>query len=142
MTLTQPQARPVRRADEAHDEQPIGAIVTELKGDLSRLVSEQMAIAKVELKQEGKRAGKGAGLLGVAGFGGYMVLMFGSLAAVYGLGHLLGNGWAALIVTGAWALVALVAGLAGRSQLTKISAPKQTIAAVKENLAWARTLKK
>lgn len=142
MTLTQPQAQPVRRADEAYDEQPIGAIIDDLKGDLNRLVSEQMAIAKVELKQQGKKAGRGAGLLGVAAFGGYMVLLFGSVAAVYGLGHLLGNGWAALIVTGVWALVALVSAAIGRSQLSKISAPKQTIAAVKENLAWARTLKK
>ncbi len=142
MTVTQPHAQPVRGADEPLDGQPIGVIVTELKDDLTRLLNEQLAMAKVELKQEGRRAGKGAGLLGTAGFAGYMVLMFGSLAAVYGLGHLLGNGWAALIVTGVWALIALVTALAGRAQLKKMSAPQQTIAAFKENLAWARTLKK
>lgn len=140
MTVTQPKARPVH--EEPDHEPALGEIVADLKGDVTRLIAEQLAIAKVELKQEAGKAGKGAGALGAAGFGLYMVLMFGSLAAVYGLGHLVGNGWAALIVTGAWLLFALVAGLVGKTMLGTITGPKLTIATLKENLEWARSLKK
>jgi hypothetical protein len=140
MTVTEPAAHPVHRAEP--DDQPLGAIAKEVSGDFSRLVQEQLALAKLELSREAAKAGAGAGLLGAAGFAGYMVLMFGSLAAVYGLGHLVGNGWAALIVTGAWALFALVAALTGRAFLTRLTGPQQTIAALKENVAWLRTLKK
>ncbi len=140
MTVTEPTAHPVHRAEP--DDAPLGAIAKEVSGDFSRLLQEQLALAKLELSREAARAGAGAGSLGAAGFAGYMVLMFGSLTAVYGLGHLVGNGWAALIVTGAWALFALVMALTGRAFLKGLTGPQQTIAALKENLAWLRTLKK
>jgi hypothetical protein len=142
MTVTQPQAHPAHRADEHPDGEPLGAIVKEVSGDLTRLVQEQLALAKLELSREAGKAGAGAGMLGVAGFAGYMVMMFGSLAAVFGLGHIVGNGWAALVVTGAWALLALVMALGGRSMLKRLHGPQQTIAALKENVEWLRTLKK
>lgn len=141
MTVTQPEAHPVHRDDQPDDES-LGAVAKELSGDFSRLVQEQLALAKLELADQAGRAAVGAGSLGAAGFAGYMVLMFGSLAAVYGLGHLIGNGWAALVVTGAWALFAVVMALTGRAFLKRLTGPQQTIAALKENLAWLRTLKK
>jgi putative superfamily III holin-X len=140
MTVTEPEAHPVHR-DEP-DDQPLGAVAKEVSGDFSRLVQEQLALAKLEMSQEAGKAAAGAGMLGAAGFAGYMVLIFGSLTAVFGIGHFLGLGWGALIVTGAWALFALVMALTGRAVLKRLTGPQQTIAALKENLAWLRTLKK
>lgn len=142
MTLTEPTAAPARRPDDIDEDAPIGVLVKELKEDMARLVAEQRAIAKIELKREAGKAGAAAGMFVTALFALYMVLMFGSLAAVYGLGHLVGNGWAALIVTGAWLLGAILTGLMGRSALRRITGPRQTVAALKENLEWLRSLKK
>lgn len=140
MTVTEPEAHAVHRADP--DDQPLGALAKEVSGDFSRLLQEQLALAKLEMSQEAGKAAAGAGSLGAAAFAGYMVLVFGSLTAVFGIGHFLGLGWGALIVTGAWALFALVTALTGRAFLKRLSGPQQTIAALKENLAWLRTLKK
>ncbi|BCJ32998.1 hypothetical protein Athai_05010 [Actinocatenispora thailandica] len=142
MTVTQPQAEPVHRAGAPDEDRPIGVILTDIKGDLGRLVGEQLAIAKAEMRQEGVKAGIGGGLIAAALLGGFMMLLFGSLAAVYGLGHLLGNGWAALIVAGVWLLFALFTGLIARSVLKRLNGPQLTIATLKENLEWARSLKK
>ncbi|GIL26080.1 phage holin family protein [Actinocatenispora comari] len=142
MTVTQPQAEPVHRAGDPDEDRPIGAILTDIKGDVGRLVGEQLAIAKAEMKQEGIKAGIGGGLIAAALLGGFMMLLFASLAAVYGLGHLLGNGWAALIVAGAWLLFALLTGLIAKSVLGRLNGPQLTIATLKENLEWARSLKK
>lgn len=141
MTLTEPTAAPAR-ADEIDEDAPIGVLVRELKEDVRRLIAEQRAIAAVELKREGRKAGTGGALLVTALFALYMVLMFGSLAAVYGLGHLLGNGWAALIVTGVWLVGAVLTALLGRAVLRRMTGPQQTVAALKENLEWLRSLKK
>ena len=43
-----------------------------------------IALAKAELKQEALRAGRPWGMLGGAGFAGYMVLLFASIAAWWG----------------------------------------------------------
>jgi putative superfamily III holin-X len=142
MTLTEPTAEPARGPDEIDEDAPIGVLVKELKEDLARLLAEQRAIAKVELKREAGKAGTAIGMFLTALFALYMVLMFGSLAAVYGLGHLVGNGWAALIVTGAWLLGAVLTALVGRSTLRRMTGPQQTVAALKENLEWLRSLKK
>lgn len=140
MTVTQPAAEPAARPEP--DDSSLKAAVNDVKTDVSRLVAEQLAIAKIEMKREGTKLGMGGGMLATALFAVYMVLMFGTLAGVYGLGHLLGNGWAALIVAGVWALVAAITALVGRAVLRKVSGPQQSIAAFKENLEWVRTLKK
>jgi hypothetical protein len=141
MTVTEPEAHAVHRDDHL-DDAPLGAIAKEVSGDFSRLLQEQLALAKLEMSREAGKAAAGAGSLGAAAFAGYMVMIFGSLTAVFGIGHFLSLGWGALIVTGAWALFALVTALTGRAFLKRLSGPQQTIAALKENLAWLRTLKK
>jgi len=142
MTVTQPKAEPVHRGETPEPDQPIGAILGDIKGDVGRLVAEQVALAKAEMKQEGVKAGIGGGLLAAALLGGFMMLLFASLGAVYGLGHLIGNGWAALIVAGAWLLFALLTALIAKLVLGRLHGPQMTIAALKENLEWARSLKK
>lgn len=42
-------------------------------------------------------------MYGGAGFGGYMVALFASLAATFALANVMDTGWAALIVTAMWA---------------------------------------
>jgi Putative Actinobacterial Holin-X, holin superfamily III len=127
-TATQAQAA-------AHD--PSSASVGELAGsitkDLSTLMRQELDLAKAEVKQEAIKSGKAAGLYGAAGFAGYMVLLFASIALWWGLANVMDQGWAALIVTGVWAVIGAVTYSAGRRQARQIHPkPERTVETVKE----------
>lgn len=110
----------------------LGQLLGEVTKDLSTLMRQEVALAKAEIRQDATKAGKGAGMLGGAGLGGYMVLLFLSLALMFALGAVMPTGWAALIVAGIWAVIAAVLGLMGKSQLQRVSGPKQTMETAKE----------
>jgi hypothetical protein len=117
-----------------------GQLASEVAKDLSTLVRQEIALAKAELQQEAKTAGVAAGALGGAGFAGYFVLVFASLAAMWGLAELMPLGWAALIVAAVWAVIAAVLAVVGRSRLKKFNPkPERTIETVKEDVQWAKT---
>ena len=119
----------------AHD--PSSASVGDLVGfitkDISTLMRQELDLAKAEVKQEAIKSGKAAGMYGAAGFAGYMVLLFASIALWWGLANLMDQGWAALIVTGVWAVIGAVAFSAGRRQARQIHpTPELTVETVKE----------
>lgn len=119
-----------------------GQLASEVAKDVSMLVRQEIALAKAELQVEAKTAGAAAGALGGAGFAGYFVLVFLSLALMWALDSLMPIGWAALIVAGIWAVIAAVLALVGRSKLKAFSPkPERTIETVKEDVQWAKTRK-
>jgi uncharacterized membrane protein YqjE len=121
-------------------EESIGDLLKRLSQDTSTLVKQEMALARAELTEQGKRAGKGAGMLGGAGVAGLLTL--GALTAtVIGV---LDTGmafWlAALIVTVVWAAIAGVLALQGRNEIKEATPPApQTVETVKEDARWAKT---
>ncbi|MGC4808594.1 phage holin family protein [Micromonospora sp. DT233] len=86
----------------------LGDLMRQVTTDLSTLMRQEVELAKAEIRQEGKKAGKAAGLFGGAGFGGYMVALFLSLALWAGLSNVMDAGWAGLIVAVIWAAIAAV----------------------------------
>jgi peptidoglycan/LPS O-acetylase OafA/YrhL len=80
-----------------------------------------IALAKAELKQEALKAGRPWGMLGGAGFAGYMVLLFASFAAWWGFAEVMAPGWAALIVTAIWAVIGAVLYTQGRRRLREVN---------------------
>jgi hypothetical protein len=123
----------------AADSSP-GQLATEVAKDVSTLVRQEIALAKTELQQEAKTAGTAVGAFGGAGFAGYFVLVFLSLAGMYGLDAVMPIGWAALIVAGVWAVIAAVLAVVGRSRLKAFNPkPERTIETVKEDVQWAKT---
>jgi hypothetical protein len=117
-----------------------GELAAEVAKDLSTLVRQEIALAKAELQQEAKTAGVAAGAFGGAGFAGYFVLVFLSLALMWALDALMPLGWAALIVAGVWAVIAVVLAVIGRSRLKRFNPkPERTIESVKEDVQWAKT---
>src|SRR5215212_12179222 len=60
-------------------ERPIGELVKDLSSQTSTLVRKEIELARAELQQQGKSAGKGVGMLGGAAVAG--VLMLGALSA-------------------------------------------------------------
>ena len=111
----------------------VGELIGEVTRDLSALMRQELELAKVELKAEASKTGKAAGMLGAAGFAGYMVLLFGSFALWWGLANVMDEGWAALIVMVLWAIAAAVLYAVGRQRLREVRPkPEQTVDTLKE----------
>jgi Putative Actinobacterial Holin-X, holin superfamily III len=109
-----------------------GELFSEVAEDLSTLMHQEVELAKAELRQSATRAGKGAGLLAGAGFGGCMVLLFASIAAWWGIGDAIGHGWSALIVAAVWLIVAAVLGALGRREISAVPGVPRTAQTVKK----------
>ncbi|MDN3261656.1 phage holin family protein [Streptomyces sp. CSDS2] len=117
----------------------VGGALSAVTSDLQTLFRQEVELAKAEIKEEGTRAGKAAGMYGGAGIAGHLVLLFLSLAAVFGLANVMDGGWAALIVAAVWAVVAAVLYQKGRSRMRTVSPkPERTVETMKENAEWAR----
>jgi uncharacterized membrane protein YqjE len=124
------------------DDRSLGQVFSDLSTDLSTLMKQEVELAKVELKSEVSKAGKGAGMLGGAGLAGWFVLLFLSLALMFLLDNWLPIEAAALITTGVWAVIAAVLALVGRKQLQQANPqlPK-TQETLKEDVQWAKAQK-
>lgn len=106
----------------------VGQLISELTTDLSTLMRQELALAKAEVTTEAKKAGQGAGLFGAAGFAGYMVVVFLSLALTGALASVMGWGWAALITAILWAVIGAVAFVMGRARFKQVHPkPERTV---------------
>ena len=107
-----PSSDPARRgALEAEDGRSLGEVMGDLTRNVSTLLQQEVALAKAELGQSGKRAGKGIGLFAGAAIAGVLFLVFLSVSAWWGLGQFIGNEWSALVVAAVWVIVAIILGL-------------------------------
>jgi len=117
----------------------VGELLSEVTSDIQMLFRQEIELAKAEIRQEATKAGKAGGMYGGAGFAGYMVALFASLAAVFGLANVMDAAWAALIVTALWAGIGAVLFVMGRSRMREVSPkPEQTVETLKEDARWAR----
>jgi Putative Actinobacterial Holin-X, holin superfamily III len=111
----------------------VGDLVSEVSNDLSTLMRQELALAKAEIKAEAAKTGKAAGMLGGAGFAGYMVALFVSIALWWALANGMDEGWAALIVAALWAIVGAVLYSMGRTRLKAVHPkPERTVQTLKE----------
>src|SRR5215469_12151769 len=114
----------VKRTSSNMTDQSIGDLVSVAARDISQLVRYELDLAKLELKDDAKRVGIGAGLIGVALFAACLVLMLLCFAFAYGLNtlgiwlwasFLIAAGTCVLIIGGAaliaWRLVRHVTGM-------------------------------
>jgi len=109
----------------------VGELIGEVTRDLSTLMRQELELAKAEMKAEAtkatdevkaqaSKAGKGAGMLGGAGYAGHMMALFLSIALWWALSHAVGHSWSALIVAVIWAIIAAVLYSMGRKQLKQV----------------------
>jgi hypothetical protein len=134
MTTPVPPTTPGTPATDAEIENTsVGELLSDISRDLSTLVRQELALARAELKQEAAKAGKGAGLLGGAGFAGYMVLLFLSLAIWWALANVMDEGLAALLVAVVWAIAGGVLYAIGRKRLREVNpVPERTVDTLKQ----------
>jgi hypothetical protein len=124
------QQRPVR------DEHSVGELVGQATEQISRLARQEVALAKEELAEKGRRAGVGGGMLGAAGAFGYAGLLALAATGIAALDLVLPLWAAALIITGVLFLIAGVLALTGRGQLRRATPPKpeRTMGSVKADV--------
>jgi hypothetical protein len=117
----------------------VGHLLGQVAGDLSKLLRQEVALAKAELKEEATKAGKAGGMLAGAGFAGYMVTVLLTLALVFALGAVIPLGWSALIVAVLWGLVGGVLYAVGRKRMKDVDpVPRQTVETLREDAQWVR----
>jgi hypothetical protein len=115
------------------EDHSVGELMGNVTRDLMTLLRQEIALAKAEVKVEAKKAGKAAGMLGGAGFAGYMVLLFLSFALWWALANVMDQGWAALIVAVVWAVIGGVLYATGRGELRTVNpTPERTVETVKQ----------
>jgi len=131
----------VTEQDAGLRERSIGELFTKLSNETSTLIRQEMELARAELTEKGKEAGKGAGLFGGAGAVG--LLGAGAITAgVILLLDLAIAAWLAAILVGlVYAAVAAVLALQGRDRIQRATppVPEQTVDTVKEDVEWAKT---
>jgi hypothetical protein len=110
----------------------LGDLLSGVTSDLSTLFRQEVELAKAELTDSAKKAGKGAGMFGGAAVAGLFALLFLSITVWWALGHLIDNAWSALIITVIYAVVALVLFLRGRTQMKSIQGAPRTVDSVKK----------
>jgi hypothetical protein len=118
---------------------PVSALLSDLAGETSTLVRQEIALFKAELSEKLTRMGVGTGALvaaGVIAFSGWLALL---AAAILGLSHVLAP-WLSALVVGV-VVIALGAGLAlfGKSRLKADAlVPRRTLNSLREDEAWIR----
>jgi hypothetical protein len=114
-------------------EQSTAELIQLASEQVSRLVRDEIALAKAELAEKGKHAGVGIGLFGTSG----VLAFYGVGAAIATLiivFSLFLELWlAALIVTVSLFLIAGILALFGKNQVTKAVAP-EPLAAIEESV--------
>ncbi|MCQ4207308.1 phage holin family protein [Streptomyces longispororuber] len=112
--------------DRPAERRSVGELVERATEQLSTLVRHEMALARWELSEKGRRAGRGGGLLGAAGATAYVGFMVLAAAGTAALSLVLPVWAGALIVAGVLFAVAAVLALAGRRELGRAAPPLPT----------------
>jgi uncharacterized membrane protein YqjE len=119
----------------------LGELLKQLSEQTTRLVHQELELAKAELTQKGKQAGAGAGLFGGAGALGLAAL--GALTACFilALNAVMPAWLAALLVAVVYGIIAFVLVKQGQAKMKAAGppVPEQTIETVKEDVEWAKT---
>ena len=114
-----------------------GELVKQLSEQTSRLVRQEVELAKTELAIKGKRAGIGAGMFGTAGLLGLYALGALITAAIAALATAVDTWLAALIVAVVLGAAAGVAALMGKNKVAEAAPPKpeRAMEGVREDIA-------
>lgn len=131
-------------ADPTVPKQPdmsLGDVVSKLGDDLSGLITTQIEIAKLEVKEEVTKAAKGAGFVTSGAFAAVVAVFMLSAAAAWAIAVPL-NQWVGFLIVGAlWAIAAAILGLVGKKKLGSVNTvPEKTKAEIEADRDLAKNL--
>jgi xanthine/uracil permease len=119
------------------EDRSLGELFGMLADQTKTLVNQEVALAKAEVSEKAKTAGKGVGILAAGGFVAYA----GLLAVIAGIILLVGQWvpmWVSALIIGI--IVALIGYLLVQKGLNSLKAenlkPRQTVGSLRENKEW------
>ncbi len=136
---SQPDLPPDRATRPIEPDASVGELLSRVTDDFSQLVRTHVELAKVEIKEEVTRAGRGAGFLTGGAVAALFAVLMLSFAMAWGLAELIDAGWAFLVVGLVWAAVAAALALTGRRELQAVDpVPEATAATIQDDIEWAK----
>jgi uncharacterized membrane protein YqjE len=130
-------------------DQSIPELTRQLSEQTTRLVRQEVELAKAELGEKAKTAGIGAGMFGAAGIVGLFALGALTAAAILALDSAMAGWLAALIVAVVYGAVAAVLAMQGKQEVLSLTGrtrvqratppvPKQALDSTKEDVQWTK----
>ena len=121
------------------ENRPLGDLFSDLATDMSSLVRQEVALAKLEITQKAKYLGRNVGYLVVGGAVAYAGLL-AVIAAIIMLLDKVMPAWGAALLVGvliagiAWLLIGKALAALQQADLT----PRETVETLKEDATWVK----
>jgi uncharacterized BrkB/YihY/UPF0761 family membrane protein len=121
------------------ENRPLGDLFSDLATDMSSLVRQEVALAKVEITQKAKYVGRNIGYLVVGGAVAYAALLAIIAAIIMLLAKFVPH-WGAALIVGAvvggigWLLIGKAMTALQETELT----PRETVETLKEDATWMK----
>jgi len=113
--------------DQGRPDKSIGELIASLQSDVSTLVTDQIALAKAEMRESAKNAAAAGAFIAVAAFMAVLAFIFLLVTLAYVLVQLGLPVWAGFgIVTLVLLLVVAICALIARSRGQKVKGPERT----------------
>ena len=118
---------------------PLGDLFSELATEMSNLVRQEVALAKVEVSQKAKYVGRNVGYLVVGGAVAYAALLAVIAAIIMLLAKVMPN-WGATLLVGVlvagigWLLIGKALSALQQADMT----PRETVETLKEDATWMK----
>lgn len=123
----------------AAQERSIGQLLSDLGGEISALIRNEIALAQIELKQKAAVAGRNAVYLVIGAVFGFVCLLALVTTVILALAMVMAAWLAALIVTVAIGILAAVLVSKGINAMKQTDlAPRHTVQTLKEDFLWAK----
>jgi len=121
------------------DNRPLGDLFGDLATEMSNLVRQEVALAKLEVSQKAKHVGKNVGYLVVGGAIAHAAMLALIAAIIMLVAKVLPN-WGATLLVGivvagiAWLLISKALSALQETELT----PRETVETLKEDATWMK----
>ena len=118
---------------------PLGDLFSDLATEMSSLVRQEVALAKVEVTQKAKYVGRNVGYLVIGGAVAYAAMLAVIAAIIMLLAKVLPN-WGATLLVGilvagiGWLLIGKALSALQQADIT----PRQTVETLKEDATWMK----
>jgi len=117
----------------------LGELFGEMTSEVGTLIRKELELAKVEGREEVKRAAAAGGMFAGAGLGAWLALLFASFALAWLLDEAMHIALAFLLVGVLWGVIALILLGTAKRKAKEIEPLPQTRETIKEDVEWART---
>ena len=135
-----PTTTPPSATEPLQSDKTVGELFNQVATDVGSLLSTQIDLAKLELREEAMRAGNAAKLLGAGAAAAVFTALMLSFAAAWAIGDALDTPALGFLIIGViYGVVAAVLLLRGRDRMREVNGvPQQTIAAIKDDVRWMK----